>query len=51
MKLRPYQRDQANAVFSEFQQVNSTLVVSPTGTGKTLVYLRTVYELHKESHH
>jgi superfamily II DNA or RNA helicase len=45
MKLRPYQRDQADAVFSEFQQVNSTLVVSPTGTGKTILAANIAYRV------
>ena len=38
MQLRPYQLDAADAVLREFGQVPSTLVVMPTGLGKTLVF-------------
>ena len=35
MKLRPYQADAVAAVFSEFRSTRSTLLVLPTGAGKT----------------
>lgn len=36
--LRDYQQDAVSAVFSEWQERNSTLVVCPTGTGKTQIF-------------
>jgi superfamily II DNA or RNA helicase len=36
--LRPYQRDAVDAVFKEWNEVQSTLVVMPTGTGKSIVF-------------
>ena len=38
MKLRPYQQDSHDAVFKEWEDVVSTLVVAPTGTGKTVLF-------------
>jgi superfamily II DNA or RNA helicase len=38
MILRNYQRGASDAVFKEWQDVNSTLVVLPTGCGKTIVF-------------
>ena len=39
MELRPYQREARNAVFAEWDKGNSkTLLVLPTGTGKTIVF-------------
>lgn len=37
MMLRPYQVAAVNAVFDAFDRYRSTLVVKPTGTGKTVV--------------
>lgn len=37
-ELRPYQCDAADAVFEELQDNQSTLVVLPTGTGKTVLF-------------
>jgi len=43
MKLRPYQEQAAEAVMSQWQQgVRSTLLVLPTGTGKTIVFSKTI---------
>lgn len=36
--LRDYQQEAVSAVFSEWQEKNSTLVVCPTGTGKTQIF-------------
>lgn len=36
MKLRPVQHEAVNAVFREWENVNSTLIVCPTGFGKTI---------------
>ena len=38
MKMRPYQRDALGAVKREWANVASTLVVMPTGTGKTILF-------------
>ena len=38
MSLRDYQKEAVSAVFSEWQERNSTLVVCPTGTGKTQIF-------------
>lgn len=35
--LRPYQREAVDAVFDHFQRVNGTVVVVPTGGGKTVI--------------
>lgn len=36
--LRPYQRDAIQAIEEEWKSVSSTLLVLPTGTGKTVVF-------------
>ena len=38
MQLRPYQQAAKDAIFSEWENVRSTLLVLPTGTGKTVVF-------------
>ena len=38
MKLRKFQNDASDSVFAEFEKANSTLVVLPTGCGKTVVF-------------
>lgn len=38
MRMRPYQREALHAVKREWQTVDSTLVVMPTGTGKTVLF-------------
>ncbi|NLF30417.1 MAG: DEAD/DEAH box helicase, partial [Planctomycetes bacterium] len=38
MKLRPYQQEAVAAIRREFSSVDSTLLVLPTGTGKTIVF-------------
>lgn len=38
MRMRDYQRAAVDAVYAEFEQQSSTLVVMPTGTGKTVVF-------------
>ena len=41
MDLRPYQQAAKNAVFGEWQKGNKrTLLVLPTGTGKTIVFAK-----------
>ena len=38
MILRPYQREASDAIFAEWQTNDSTLVVLPTGGGKTVLF-------------
>jgi superfamily II DNA or RNA helicase len=38
MILRPYQKDCSNAVVAAWREAVSTLVVMPTGTGKTVLF-------------
>ncbi len=38
MKARPYQHAAAMAVIEQWKEVRSTLVVMPTGTGKTILF-------------
>ncbi len=38
MRMRPYQREALHAVKREWETVDSTLVVMPTGTGKTILF-------------
>jgi superfamily II DNA or RNA helicase len=38
MKLRPYQSEAVEAIFAEWQEHDSTLVVMPTGGGKTILF-------------
>jgi superfamily II DNA or RNA helicase len=38
MDLRPYQSAASDAIFSEWQEHDSTLVVMPTGGGKTVLF-------------
>lgn len=37
---RPYQQEAIDAAFREWQTVNSTLIVLPTGTGKSVVFAK-----------
>ena len=41
MQLRPYQQAAKEAIFYEWENVRSTLLVLPTGTGKTVVFAST----------
>ena len=45
MNLRPYQEQAKSAIFSEWQKGNrKTLLVLPTGTGKTIVFAKVAEE-------
>lgn len=44
MELRPYQQAAKDAIFREWEDVQSTLLVLPTGTGKTVVFAKTAEE-------
>lgn len=49
MELRPYQQESKDAVFAEWRKGNKkTLLVLPTGTGKTIVFSKIIEELVKE---
>ncbi|UDQ99257.1 DEAD/DEAH box helicase [Lentisphaerota bacterium WC36G] len=41
MKLRPYQQQAMENVLAEWENVDRTLLVLPTGTGKTIVFAKT----------
>lgn len=46
MELRPYQREARDAVLGEWDRgVGKTLLVLPTGTGKTIVFAKTTEEI------
>lgn len=45
MKLRPYQQAIQDAIFHQWKTVRSTLVVAPTGTGKTVVFATVIRRL------
>lgn len=38
MKLRPYQEEAIGAIYSKWKEFNRTLLVLPTGCGKTIVF-------------
>lgn len=45
MELRPYQNEARLAVESEWEKVNKTLLVLPTGCGKTIVFAKITEDL------
>lgn len=45
MKIRPYQQDCADAIFREWEKVQATLAVLPTGMGKTRVASEVIQRL------
>lgn len=42
MELRPYQEEARQAVEEQWEQVDKTLLVLPTGTGKTVVFSKII---------
>lgn len=45
MELRPYQEEAKQAVFAQWEgSVNRTLLVLPTGCGKTIVFAKIAEE-------
>lgn len=44
IELRPYQEEAKEAVFSQWETVKRTLLVLPTGCGKTIVFAKTAEE-------
>jgi hypothetical protein len=45
MILRPYQAVASAAIFKEWQENNATLVVMPTGGGKTILFADVIRRL------
>lgn len=49
MELRPYQKEAKDAIFTEWENgVNKTLLVLPTGCGKTIVFAKVAEECVRE---
>lgn len=44
MELRPYQQEAKDAVFSQWESIDRTLLVLPTGCGKTIVFAKITEE-------
>lgn len=45
MQLRPYQEEAKQAIFDEWNKgINRTLLVLPTGCGKTIVFAKVTEE-------
>lgn len=45
MNLRPYQTTIVDSVYSSWQECRSTLVVAPTGTGKTIIFAACIHRM------
>ena len=48
MELRPYQQDAARAIFAAWEEYQRTLLVLPTGCGKTIVFANIAARLAKD---
>ena len=48
MSLRPYQQEARDAVHASWEHHQATLLVLPTGTGKTYTAARIVHDRHEE---
>ena len=44
MELRPYQQQAVDSIWHEWKTVNKTLLVLPTGTGKTICFAKVAEE-------
>lgn len=44
MELRPYQQEAKESIFGEWKKVDKTLLVLPTGCGKTIVFAKVAEE-------
>lgn len=47
MKLRPYQQSAVDGVYESWKEFDSTLLVLPTGTGKTICFAHTIDRMPK----
>src|SRR5262245_43087604 len=45
MRLRPYQHSAVDAIFEDWKNSQSTLLVMPTGTGKTQVFASVIKKM------
>jgi superfamily II DNA or RNA helicase len=50
MELRPYQQEAKDAIFQEWEKVDRTLLVLPTGCGKTIVFAKVTEECVRRKH-
>lgn len=48
MQLRPYQQQAKDAIRQAWQSVDKTLLVLPTGTGKTIVFCKLIEDLVRD---
>lgn len=44
MELRPYQQEAKDAIFDQWEKVDKTLLILPTGCGKTIVFAKVTEE-------
>ena len=44
MELRPYQQEAKDSIFEQWESVDKTLLVLPTGCGKTIVFAKVAEE-------
>ena len=44
MELRPYQQEAKDRIFEQWESVDKTLLVLPTGCGKTIVFAKVAEE-------
>lgn len=47
MELRPYQNEAVEAIFEEWKTNRSTMIILPTGCGKTVVFSEVVRQLYE----
>lgn len=50
IQLRPYQEEARQAIHKEWSEVDKTLLVLPTGTGKTIVFAKLCEDLVRAGH-
>lgn len=50
MDLRPYQQEARDAVHTQWEAVDRTLLVLPTGTGKTIVFSKVIEDSVRDGH-
>ena len=47
MELRPYQQEAVEAIFEEWKTNKSTMIVIPTGGGKTVIFSEVARQLYE----